>query len=78
MGIFDFLTPKQKKNPVENLDKRKPRSSSISDKIVKLSLIRSRVDIEEWRLGLSAAERRHNPNRSRIAKVYKEIKLVSE
>lgn len=60
---------------VQNIDKKQPRSTQISERIIQRQQIRQREDVGDWRDALSLAESAEHPDRTRLIKIYKDIDL---
>lgn len=60
---------------IQNLDRRQPERTKITEKIILRQQVRQRQDIGEWRIALSLAESIENPNRTELIKIYKDVDL---
>lgn len=57
----------------ENIDKRRPQSAGVAQKIIKTQLVRSRATISRWTKAVSAAENIERPDRMELMRIYQEI-----
>lgn len=60
---------------VKNIDKKQPRRTQISSRIIQRQQIRQREDVGDWRDALLTAESVDHPDRTPLIKIYKDVDL---
>ncbi len=60
---------------VQNIDKKQPRRTQISSKIILRQQIRQREDVGDWRQALLIAESADHPDRTELIKIFKDVDL---
>lgn len=60
---------------VQNIDKKQPGRTKISERIILRQQIRQREDVGDWRHALLIAESADHPDRTELIKVFKDVDL---
>lgn len=60
---------------IQNIDKKQPNRTQISQRIVLRQQIRQREDVGDWRDALLLAESADHPDRTQLIKIYKDVDL---
>jgi len=60
---------------IQNIDRKQPERTRVSQIIIKRQQIRQREDVGEWRNALRIAESTTNPDRTKLVRVYKDVDL---
>ena len=60
---------------IQNLDRKQPNLTRVSERIVMRQQVRRREDIGDWRRALLTAESVINPDRTDLIRIYKDVDL---